>query len=972
MSLNFQNNIKKINYFKNINNYYLLTSHTDLNILYFNARTIRNKMSDIQIFINSFKCPIHVIIITETRLYSEENVFYDIQGFKAYHSNRSKNNVKNQLNIGHTGRGGGVAVYVHQNISSTFVYEEYIDNNNYLIVNLIQMKTHIIALYKPPVRVNENKFINKIETLLAKYKNAFIIGDMNMDLLNRTDESISYYTETIESLGYVLLNKIERQYATRVTDTSATLIDHILTDNVEHDFNLLTDDLWFSDHKYLLLAVKSQCESHALRNISHNKVVINYEKLDNHHIWNNLDRVHSFIELINNLISAINENKTEITSKTKIGNEPWVSSELLEVIRERNKFYRYKLKYKNDSYVNEKFQEYKRHAKTLNDKLKKEWFGKKLESNIESPRKFWLYLKYAVFNKRKTNNKIVILKNEDTITDPIIISNEFNSHFIAMPEKLVSNISSQTLLSKTFMDNLIYGINTEFVLDEINENQVGEIIRSLKPNVACGVYQISTKFVQRYSDKLTPVLQRLINRCLENKIFPDILKTAKIIPIHKSGAETNVDNFRPIAILNVFSKIFEKIIFSSLIRHFETNSIISSKQFGFLEKSNTTAACMELTHFISTSLDKKQTVSCIFIDLSKAFDTVDRLLLLEKLGKAGIRKENLCLFESYLTNRIQTVYVNETYSKFNASTLGVPQGSNLGPLLFIFFVNDICKLKLLGDIQLFADDIVIKYKSCDQKTLYSQMQRDMNMLNEWFNNNKLIVNAKKTKYMVFKYRENRLEEEQQLRYNGDVLERVKQYRYLGLIITDDFKWEKHIDQIKIKVNPYIFALKKLKNILPKKSLELIYYAFIYSQLIYLNPIWSGCTQTKLNQLYVLQKRALKQVMNVHWMHPTKNLFEDEYKSLLYLIKHERLLLMFKVTNNLIKNNFELKKMHNVHDHETRRRSHYNIEFFASDMCEQNVLYKGLCEFNELPTEIKEINYIGHFKKYLKEYLQNIY
>lgn len=971
-----QNSIKSVNYLNSLNTFYTLNSqkNKNLNILYFNAMSIRNKLNDIVLFINGFKCPIHIIIITETWLYKEENMLFDIQGYKAYHSNRLKqnkndnDNVNVNVNYGHLGRGGGVSMYVSTSLCSVFVNEEYIDNNNYLIINLIQLKMFIIAVYRPPVKTNESKFIKKIETFVSLYKHCFVVGDMNLDLLNRNDDIITQYKETITCMGFEILNKIHCEYATRIGDSNRTIIDHIFTDELEYDFQMLLDDICFSDHKYILLGCDTNFYT-KIRNEPILKTVLDYEKINAHPMWNNLENTNNFNELITNLLMVVNDSRKAILVSNRVGRQPWVTRELLNIIRERNKFYRLKLKFNNDKYIFEKYKHLRHAAKTMNDDLKKKWFDDKLKSSIGEPRKFWMYLKFAVFNKKLEVSNVIIEKNGTLVSDKEIIANEFNSHFISTAQNVVSQIQPQTLPGRISIDSLNYSIKSEFVLKEITIDHTALILKNLKPNAACGIYEISTKLVQRYTEQLSPVITKLINNCFKNSEFPDILKIAKVSPIFKDGVATNVDNYRPISVLNVLSKIFEKALFEQLNDHFQINNIISPHQFGFSDKSNTTSACMELTNFISTFLDKKRYVSCIFIDLTKAFDTVDRSLLLLKMSKSGINNENRRIFESYLSNRVQSVHVNNTYSRFNVSNLGVPQGSNLGPLFFILFINDICFLKLFGKPQMFADDFAIKYECPDMQTLQFQMQHDMNTLEEWFNENKLVVNAKKTKFIIFKQNKT---PDPTLLYKGQLLEQVKEYKYLGLIIKDDFKWDKHVDLIKQKISPYIFSLKKLKNILPQKSLELIYYSYIYSQIIYLNPIWSGCTQNKLDQLYVLQKRALKYVMNVHWRYPTSELFENDLKSLPYVIKQELLILIYKIVNSLIKHNFDLKQLKTLNEHYTRRRSHFSIEHFTSDLCEHNVLYKGLNEFNKLPKEIKNLKTIAIFKKKLEDYLEKNY
>ncbi len=255
------------------------------------------------------------------------------------------------MNIGHFGRGGGVSVYIKNDLCSTLVCEEYIPdiNSNYVVVKLIQLNIYIVGIYRPPIKINERTFIQKLEDILNTYKNCFIVGDFNLDLLHRTDEVIMNYKEMVISMGFNIINKIDEDYATRVTETSSTIIDHILTDNFNSDFNMLVDEVSLSDHRFLLLSVKNSLNC---SNKNHDlivKQVVNYEKLDMHSIWNQIENIASFDELIEKILTGINSNREQIDIKVKSGNQPWVSNELLNLIKHRNQFYRYKKKYSNDT-----------------------------------------------------------------------------------------------------------------------------------------------------------------------------------------------------------------------------------------------------------------------------------------------------------------------------------------------------------------------------------------------------------------------------------------------------------------------------------------------------------------------------------------------------------------------------------------------------------------------------------------------
>lgn len=364
-------------------------------------------------------------------------------------------------------------------------------------------------------------------------------------------------------------------------------------------------------------------------------------------------------------------------------------------------------------------------------------------------------------------------------------------------------------------------------------------------------------------------------------------------------------------------------------------------------------------------------MSCLFLDIRKAFDSVQHELLIYKLRKLGLTDLQLNLFKSYLSNRIQVVCIDGKNSEEHYISTGVPQGSILGPCLFRFFINDMCLLKLHGILQLFADDAGILYENDSLEQLLLYMQEDLNVLRAWFDKNFLILNIEKTKYIIF---ENKILDpnilcQYQITYNGQVIEKVKSFTYLGLTLDSKMKWDLHIDKIKSSIVPYIFAINRTKHILPKETLLLIYDAYIMSRFMYANPLWSGCPRYKILELIVLQKRALKFILHVPVRYPTVLLFK-EFTSLDIIIERELLLLIFKIIHNLIKHDFTLVRVADTHQHNTRRQSYFKINFFSTNASNNNVLYRGLNKFNSLPPLIKHQESFVLFKKNLVEYLRS--
>jgi retron-type reverse transcriptase len=290
---------------------------------------------------------------------------------------------------------------------------------------------------------------------------------------------------------------------------------------------------------------------------------------------------------------------------------------------------------------------------------------------------------------------------------------------------------------------------TEFILAHISDNEIQDIIEAL-PNKGCGPASISLKLLKSVADLIIFPLSRIINPSFSSGTFPEVLKTQKIIPLHKGGSTQDLNNFRPISLLSIFDKIIEKLMHKRLYTFLEIHNIIYENQFGFKKKHSTSHSLMEITEKIKESIDNGNYGCGIFIDLKKAFDTVNHNILLMKLEHYGVRGSSLQWFESYLTNRKQFVYFNGVSSETKTITCGVPQGSVLGPLLFLLYINDLPSISDKLRFFLFADDTNIYYESKDLIELEKTVNSELKKLCLWLNLNRLALNVGKTNFVIFR------------------------------------------------------------------------------------------------------------------------------------------------------------------------------------------------------------------------------
>src|SRR3989442_1027811 len=386
--------------------------------------------------------------------------------------------------------------------------------------------------------------------------------------------------------------------------------------------------------------------------------------------------------------------------------------------------------------------------------------------------------------------------------------------------------------------------------------EVRELISGLKNSAACGPDQVPVSVIKSVSKCISPVLSSIINHSIQQGIFPDALKVAKVIPIYKCGEKSLLANYRPISILNTFSKIFEKVILKRLENYLDKKQILHDAQYGFRKNRSTQLAIVSFLDKLTDSLDKGKFVFSLFIDLSKAFDTIDHVLLLNKLHSYGIRGVAYNLISSYLTNRLQYVELFDIKSQLSGITCGVPQGSILGPMLFLLYINDLPLCTRLIQFFLFADDTTVLF-SCDRlEDLIEIVNRELLYLTDWFSINKLSLNLTKTNYMLFSGH-NLLPKHDDVFLCNHSIKQVQLSKFLGIEIDEKLTWKHHIQTIQKKLSTANYILRSIRYKINQATALKIYDIMILPHLAYCNIIWGNACKTFLLNIHRLQKRALK-------------------------------------------------------------------------------------------------------------------
>ena len=501
--------------------------------------------------------------------------------------------------------------------------------------------------------------------------------------------------------------------------------------------------------------------------------------------------------------------------------------------------------------------------------------------------------------------------------------------------------------------------------------EVMDIINNLKNSNSTGVDNISVKLIKACGSILSPILSHINNHSLVSGIFPDALKIAKVVPVFKNGDAKCISNYRPISVLPTISKITEKIVFNRLSKYLTDHSILHSNQFGFREKLSTSMALLELIDKLTEAADNKLTSIGVFIDLAKAFDTVNHKILLCKLEHYGIRGIPLSWFHSYLTNRKQFVVINKFSSDCAQITCGVPQGSILGPILFLLYINDLNSASKVLQTIMFADDtnLFLTGKSLD--TLEEQMNEELQIISEWFKANLLSLNITKTSYMIFgnnKFRDLNLMIE-----HSSIL-RQFETKFLGVILAANLKWSKHIEIVLNKISKSIGILSKVRYLVPSNLTRMLYLSLVEPYLNYCNLVRASSSNTViLNKILNIQKRFCRLMTFSNYLAHSKPLFIQLFILPIYEIyKYNLAIYMFRIINRLIPplNHHQFVLNSSIHHHYTRRRNDIHTRYCRTTKRQNTFAFQGPKLWRDLPTHLTVVKSLPIFKKSVKLYLVN--
>ena len=836
----------------------LHTQNTDLGVMQLNVRGRLNKQSQIKNLLsdNNVLLPIDVVLLCETWLKPSTLDHFGIPNYKAFHITR-----KDRI-------GGGTSILVNEKLRSR-ERRDLLVETSFLEHCIVELKTDkrnilMVSACRPP-NTNARTFLSeyrKLLDILKKQKDHEVV--IGLDLLkSHLNHPTNDFIEL--NLDRELIPCITK--LTRITNKSATLIDNILISrSLQRNYASFAVIEDISDHFACLVILKDQNKSIKgpkyikTQNLDNHKITNIVASLQEHN-WKEIleplnadDGFNVFHSILTRSIDKL-ASETEIrTSKSKTPRDPWITKGMLQSIQKQKKLY---LEQLSDTTKTNKYKAYRNQLQKILRKAQITYFREKCKEYKHDSRKLWKLI-HAVLNKTPHKGECIKAINKEGIPryDPATITSELCKHFSNIGETFAKKIPPPSKSISKYLSTIPQNDQSIF-LEPTSKKEITELLTDLIPKNSSGYDNLSNRLLKKLLPALINPLTIVFNKSLAEGIFPEAMKKADVVPLYKSKDHQDSNNYRPISLLLTLSKLLEKIMYKRTYSFLESSGQIYKSQYGFrTAHSCENAICELVSEIIKGKQDGMHTLA-IFLDLSKAFDSLEHDVLLRKLYKYGIRGVAHSWFKSYLNGRQMRVKYNvgssgkTEYSSYREVAYGTPQGSCLGPLIFLIFTNDLHRHLVYSSSILFADDTTL-YKT-HRNLVYLKwcLEDDLNTLSDWFAANKLTLNLDKTVCMLFQ--KNNMKDEIILKVNDMTIRNQTETKFLSMWLDQSLNWHSHVQKLTLKIKRNKYLLNNGKHLMYLNTKRLVYYSHIASHLQYGMLLWgNNAGKEQLNKLQKLQ------------------------------------------------------------------------------------------------------------------------
>lgn len=920
-----------------------------LKLFYFNARSLRDKLTELEVLLDDAPCRMDVLLITETWSRSEVETSMSLLNYQCFFASRSSR------------RGGGSAVFVHNDINAKLV-ESYCDEYNSIVAVEIGYPQKIVlaCIYRPPqtIATAVDGFVDLLDQFLTRRGSSTMIlcGDFIIDLL-RSNRTVEKYMNTILSNGFYFCDATPTRYE--------ACLDHIISNSsvietsVQHlQYSLFDHDAIFVEANHPITSLPQMRELHPKVNVNSLREILLRRPIMTSR---STDVDINYTSFISKIQQAQEDSSRPIPAPTvtRRHSKPWMDHEIVLCIRTKNYWYAKHRKNRFDEYIRSVYSDWCRKVTYMKRSKMKQYYASKFEQSKDSVSKTWETIKQVLGTNRSYNS---ITGQCASVEDKLCVVENANNYFATVGAQLARNIPYVGL--GPFCEQTNVSLNFETV----EPSEIKMLINSLPATPSAGYDEIQSRIFKELREELSPSISNIVNSSILQARVPTALKISKVVAIPKVTVPSVPSEFRPISISCVVDKILQKTVNKQLTKHLEDHALLSPRQYGFRPNSNTQAALFDVVSTIQTSCDRKQKVAAVFLDLSKAFDTCDRQILLRRLNELGVKGRSCAWFRDFLKNRKQYLCDNGIRSTQHFVDFGVVQGSTLGPTLFNCYINNLKDLPLHGMLFMYADDIVLIYAETSCEELQRLINEDMIALHRWMNQHKLTVNISKTKYMLFNVpRTHDIE----VYYGGSTIERVEVFKYLGVLLDEQLKWKEHISGLSSKLAQVAGVFRKISDLVPVDTKRNLYFTLFHSHLVYGILVWGTANTTALKSLQTVQNKAIKNLFGYHrrtstaFIHSKHNILTVKNVYVCAACMH-----IHRILHGGIHTNTTLNRIYEQHQHNTRGRDLLiTNRRYTTTFGQNSAVNRATALYNELQHELKVLPE-NSFKFKLKALLLN--
>lgn len=837
----------------------------------------------------------------------------------------------------------------------------------------------LFAVYRSPNDSNVNKFLEYLDNLLYQQVNNcdyyMLVGDVNIDIISCSSLYSQTYVNIMNKHGF----KSYINIVTRQAGNTKSCIDHIFLKKSCNYFNPVVGNVFttsISDHFSTTLHIAFERQINKCKNSNHTYKKIDFAFLKDllkSESWDTVygykgDDLNILTELfVNKIKSCIDRSSSTISvSHKKRGLKPWMTNDLVTQINLRDKMNMKLKKEPFNSVLKNEYKTFRNNLTKLIAQTKANYYRSILDECKSDISKKWRVIKELI-DAKPPNNDIKV----GTV--------ELNNYFCNVGRKCAELINKSKRDSESehnLPPKAVLPINPHSLfLEPVIPSDIELIISHLNNTSSPGYDEISNKVLKHVSHSISNPFCFIINKCFKTGVFPKCFKIALIKPLFKSGDPTCPENYRPISLLSNLAKIMEKLIKSRLFDFVAKFGLLQSNQYGFQPNKSTEDALIEFTKTIINNMESNKKCLSIFLDLTKAFDTVPHEDLLSKLEAYGIRGVPLKLFENYLNDRSQILQLNSVSSKVNLTNFGLPQGTVLSPLLFLLYVNDMLLLKIPNCRAIsFADDTALLFFGDTWNEVFSVAERGLGKVKFWLDANSLSLNLSKTKFITFSPNSTgqppqnvSLKLHLNCSRSADCvcpsISKVKATKYLGLTVDENLRWDLHIKSIcnKLKFVSYIFY--RVKRVLELNELKIIYHALFQSIIEYGLIIWGGSYDSHIMPIFTLQKMVIKTILGKPLLFPSIDVFID------FQVLTLRQLYASKIVKYFNKNVNEFKKKNNAfHNLRLNSNDRYKILYPRLTILRRQFPFISIKLINRIPESILKSHNVKLVSRQLKDWI----